>query len=1587
MAKQDIYFAITADNSGFIQRVNETQQRLNAFTQNIQAQGQDVDSTFAAMGNSLKRVGMLVGVGFGVTQVKNFVSECINARAQMQSLATSFETLLGSKSKADSLVNEMKQYAASTPMDVSTLAGAAQTMLGFGIQSEKVMPMLKSLGDISMGDAQKFSSLALAFSQASSTGKLMGQDFLQMVNAGFNPLNQMAKDTGKSVAELKEEMSEGKISVKMLEDAFQNATKVGGQFHGMMEAQSKTINGSFAQLRGAVVDMFSDMGEEMEGIVVTGANVATTLAKNWRVVGQVLLDVVATYGVYKAAVMVNAAATAAAETVAAQSVRAAYAEQIAALQALLPAKEEATKSALEQAVANGQLTASEAAVITALKEEAQAHVENLNAQASAAQARAAAAAEALTAAEDELSVAEELKSAAEEQLQTAIEQGNQDAINAAQSDLATAAEAVQTAQTEVNSAAEAVNSATKEANAAATAAKTAQTQLDTISTAENTIAEQTNGKMTAVLTLAKQKLIGVIQKLYAAMKANPWGLALAAVTALITGIYKLITAESAEEAQQRKMGEAKASARTEIVEETRKLDNLFDALKSAKEGTEAYNAAKKEIWGKYGGWLKSLGDENTALNDQAAAYALIHKNIVKVAQAKARASYLEDFEADFNEHYAKNAHRLEAELNSLGLTTSQVSALMSQTMANITAGKSGDAALNIKGVARMMEGTMTLKQANAIRGYVAKMYAEVVKLNNAEKNANDAFGTEKDLEVGSATPGAGDADNKAKDKSKGRAAERYKTEAEIAEQIYSIRAKNAQDLIDLEKDSAEKEIQQIRIDYENRIAEIEKQEREMAKGNKSGKLTAEQDAALKQSRQVAAAQRDQALREVYMEDTENLLEYLRNFGTFAQRKTAVTEEYGAKIEDAKIRGNESERQRLEREQAAELAKIEAEALSSDIDWSAVFGDFGGMFGDIIRPELEKLKDYTRTDAFKAQGAQDQETIYNRIAELQKTLGETSPTSFAKLGKQVENLQKNMGYLNRANELVVTTTAAEIDARKAYQDALTKGSEAEQERAKLALDAAINAREAAETQARIYQTEVDNARNIVTTSATTLKQGMDNIIGGIQGLTGGSIAGGVEGIKKLAEGLQSLEGMPKGIKDAASNIFKALENIPIIGIIAALLDVLKDGITQVFTQLIDTIFSAVTNIIKDVLSGGFAVGVLKSLASGLGSIIDAFTFGGFSSWFGANGNSKEVNLLTENLTDSNDRLRESIDKLKDEMSKKGGVAAISTAAEAKERAEAINRQTMEILEAQMGYHAAHHSNAYYWNLSASDYSALNASLAEYARRNGTTAKQVSSLADLYLLTPEEMDYIRTHNVNEWKKMLEQGKYDKSEYWTQYADLAGAVDEITDALNEALTRVTFDSLRDSFVSSLMDMDKSAADFADDFSEYLMKAVLNARIADIMDADLKKWYEDWAKYSQAEGGLTAANIDELRRRWEDLVQRGLDIRNEAAQLTGYDNSSAYSQEASHGYAENITEDTAEEISGRLTAIQEGVFAQYDLQVAELSGTKTLAVLRNEMLDNIDTNIGSAAIHLQTIAKNTAELFGISEVLAKIERKLKTI
>lgn len=252
---------------------------------------------------SLKRAALAAGSVFTVQKALEFGRAMMDVRGQIESFQISFDTLLGDKGKAAAFFGELKEFAVNTPLMLDDLARSAQTMLGFGVEGERVMTILKQIGDVTMGNSERLKSMSLAFSQMWANGRLMGDDLLQMIDAGFNPLTVMAERTGKSVRQLREEMSAGAISAEMVAQAFADATGEGGKYYQMLEKQSKGVKGLESNFQGAVQDMLNELGSKTQDWYAGGIEAATELVKNYEEVGNALMTVVAALGSYKAMVL------------------------------------------------------------------------------------------------------------------------------------------------------------------------------------------------------------------------------------------------------------------------------------------------------------------------------------------------------------------------------------------------------------------------------------------------------------------------------------------------------------------------------------------------------------------------------------------------------------------------------------------------------------------------------------------------------------------------------------------------------------------------------------------------------------------------------------------------------------------------------------------------------------------------------------------------------------------------------------------------------------------------------------------------------------------------------------------------------------------------------------------------------------------------------------------------------------------------------------------------------------------------------------------------------------------------------------
>ena len=204
----------------------------------------------------------------------------IKIASDIENASVQFEVLTGSAQAAQNILAEMRTFAAASPLSLSAVQKSAQVLMSFGTATDQVMGKVRLLGDITGGNQFRFEMLSLAYAQASAAGRLMGQDLLQMVNAGFNPLLEISDMTGESMLELKKRMEAGEISIQMVDAAMARATGQGGRFAGMTDKMSKTASGAYSQMLSAVQELAGTIGEDFLPYLAATANAIESIVRS-----------------------------------------------------------------------------------------------------------------------------------------------------------------------------------------------------------------------------------------------------------------------------------------------------------------------------------------------------------------------------------------------------------------------------------------------------------------------------------------------------------------------------------------------------------------------------------------------------------------------------------------------------------------------------------------------------------------------------------------------------------------------------------------------------------------------------------------------------------------------------------------------------------------------------------------------------------------------------------------------------------------------------------------------------------------------------------------------------------------------------------------------------------------------------------------------------------------------------------------------------------------------------------------------------------------------------------------------------------
>lgn len=1026
-----------------------------------------------------------------------------------------------------------------------------------------------------------------------------------------------------------------------------------------------------------------------------------------------------------------------------------------------------------------------------------------------------------------------------------------------------------------------------------------------------TAVQAMQAKGIAALTLAEKIHYGWIvmvekaQKiLNATMLANPYVLLATSIAALGVGMYNLYSSLDDTDKKARELQNDIETLKNKTSENNKVIEEYLPIAKNANEETEKREEAINKLKATFPDYFKSLTIETSRNYDVADAVAASNEEYRKrlTLMAKLARQRYEEAKANYEKNRPKDG---QAPAMMGGTTGYSQSSMSTQELANV----------------KQLEKAWKVAE-EAVKDYDKSTKSTKVDRKDPTNGNNNDNGIERDT--------------KRLGKERERVAkEQKKAQEQLSNDLLSLQQQNQDDEIALMQDGTQKRLAEIKNDYAKRISEIGRQEAEFKKKNEeagatglTGGLTKEQQTALQEARDNAAKEQRQQVQEAIKEENDArvtaLQNYLKEYGDYEQKRLAITEEYNKKIADAT---SQVEKTSLQAELEKTLSELDFNEFKENFNWEDIFGNLG----DLTLKQLEDIRAQLRTlladgnlgiDEYKTaveQIGKVNEAIISEQDKLKDTFGLILP-----MAEERRKLELDVAEANaRQNELLVEQQELLNGIETKRQDITTALQNAGLDIN--ASDVNIGNQDAILSQLEdILGADSDIYKN-VSKSFDELNKSERDLNNTTQKLDKAQ-ADATSAQSKLNKFISDFGNKLKAVNEIMSLVSSNMQSLP--DLFSQLGVDMDSAFGKGITDLANASQNA-TSAMQDAMSGNF----VGALSNGIGAVKGVLS--GFNNILGlgiGQGNAKETMERIDRLTESNDYLRTSIDNLTEKMDEAAGGRAIDYYEEALKAQERMNENYQDILDSSMRYSAAHHSNAYYWNLDDNSLRQVNALL-------GTSL--TNRWDDFSKLTAEQMDEIRTHLPDIWEEMINQGKYGGDRFrdaWEDYADQAGKVEELTEQINENLTQTSFDSLRSNFLDTLMDMDADAQDFADDFNEMMQRALLNFAMGDMFDDQLKDWYNRLAEtISDNNGELSQGDIESLRDEWQGMADEWLDMRDTISEITGYKGSSSSTQQSasSKGY-ETMSQDTGDAINGRTTAIYEA-----ELNIANTT-TEQLAVLK---------------------------------------------
>lgn len=1060
-------------------------------------------------------------------------------------------------------------------------------------------------------------------------------------------------------------------------------------------------------------------------------------------------------------------------------------------------------------------------------------------------------------------------------------------------------------------------------------------------------------KMKNLLTSANTRLAASLGISNAAASALMATLTLG-LSAVVTGLIVLFDkySDAQEEARRKaqELVEVESEGRAQMIKTRFEIGNTIKELKAFSGSKEEEKQKTEELNRKYGeafGYYDTVAEWYDVLTQKAEAYIQM-----LFMQAKAQALVNKAVEADdkVNKLKATDAGDVEGAVGWLkkGLLYFGQGAGNGQI----------DAAAIIKETNEKNK-QHAIADAERLRDDLLKQAEDLTKEMGKIGKGNNIGGHSK---PGHKTTGG--TGNSGKDRQ--RETEREKAaEQKRGEELARLREENEQKAIDQMAEGSAKRMRQIKLDYEKEVAEIKSMEAKWREAQ-GGSLTEAQSDALGERMRLAMEKERKGLEDIDKEGLKNelqaMMDYLREYGTLQEQKYAIAKEYAEKIREANEGEGTAEEKRwrvgaLERERDAALSQTNAQNLAMNIDWSTTFEGVGNVLRDVAKETLERIEEYMETAEFKNLQAENKKVYTDLQAKLKEETGGNSMSAFNfKIWDTIaENVRTYQDSVRTLREKTDAHTQAVADLERAQQDLADATDDASREMAQKAVDIAQGKVETTAVSQNDAQEASDKARKTLTDNTNAAAQGIKNFTGYLNEMSNGSLYGFANGMTKLITSLsKGSDGIGKSLGELGGKVGG------IVGAILQILDALGDDPRGFIDNLLGKVGDTINKVVEDLPM--IIIDVLKDV----GNIVQG-VLSGIGSWFGGgnlfglNGNQKEVKKTIETLTERTELLQNAIEDLTDVMTKSYGQKATDAYEQAMRNQKETNANYLGIAYAQAGYWNKHRSWKHYWN-------GFTGEQTEWIKQNVKSDFNGS----IWSLSAEEMKKLLGNvDIAEYIKKTGKGGYGAKvlDKLQDYAAQAGKLEELTDSWRETITQISFDSMKDSFMSNLMDMKKSSKDFAEGFAEDMQKALLSYSMEDLVNGKLKKLYDDWAQTIQEKNGeLTEKDIEDFNRRYDEIVAEGLKRRDEWAKVTGYEGTSGTSQSAKAGGFSAMTQEQGTKL--------EGMF---------VSGLQHWSSM-DDRLESVADRMNVAESHLARIAENTgtsAEHLGeIKEDIRKIVR-----